>query len=195
MLSSIIKPAAVLLIVCMVVTAALAFTYSQTKDIIEERRIEKAREARKEVLNDAETFSEINFAEQWKDYSGQVVMIHEGYSGDNHMGYVFSVTAKGYGGDVEITVGIDTSGTIKGVKIGKNSETPGLGSKAQDDEFLSQFEGVNPDKALAVVKIQGSEPEQIDAISGATITSTAVTNGVQSALEAYEKLMQEGEDE
>jgi electron transport complex protein RnfG len=70
------------------------------------------------------------------------------------------------------------------VKIGENSETPGLGSKVTEDNFLVQFQGINPQNPLKVVKTEGTRPEEIDAVSGATISSRAVVSGVQAAAEA-----------
>lgn len=88
---------------------------------------------------------------------------------DSPMGYVYAVTAKpvGYGGEIELTVGIDSMLNVMGVSIVSMSETPGLGAKADSEEFLSQFTGYYPD---------------IVPISGATITSEAVKTGVYDAL-------------
>ncbi len=96
-------------------------------------------------------------------------------------GYVVTATdGEGYGGDIQITVGITADGTVNGVSILSISETAGLGMKATEPSFYEQYEGVQTDK-FAVAK-DGGEGEPIDAISGATITTRAVTGAVNAAL-------------
>lgn len=187
MLHDILKPAGVLLVVCVVVTAALAFTYSATRDAISERAALEAEEARMKVHGEAERFEEIIGLDRiYEDKTGlaTVKQASTGYKGDTVTGHVFSVVVKGYGGDLHMTVGIDITGNITGVNIGENSETPGLGSKITENRFLSQFDGINPQEPLKVVKTASTKPEEIDAVSGATISSRAVISGVQAAVEA-----------
>jgi len=102
------------------------------------------------------------------------------------------VESKGYGGSITITVGIDTEGKITGVEIGDNNETPGLGTKAKDEPFISQFVGIIPEEPLTVVKRNKTKSEEIDAISSATITSRAVTKAVQAAVDINAELMKRG---
>lgn len=100
-------------------------------------------------------------------------------------GYVVTATdGEGYGGDIQITVGITADGTVNGVSILSISETAGLGMKATDPSFYGQYEGVQTEK-FAVAK-DGGEGEPIDAISGATITTRAVTGAVNAALGYYQ---------
>lgn len=186
MLHNIVKPAAVLFIVCLVVTAAVSFTHTLTKDTIEQRAALDAENARLAVLPGADEFILVENTDQLKQQNDSFEKINEVYRGvnnENLVGYVFRITTKGYGGEMEITVGIDYDGTITGVEIGANSETPGLGAKASDDEFISQFSGITPDGLLTVIKNKKTKPEEIDAISGATITSRAVTDAVQTAVD------------
>ena len=102
---------------------------------------------------------------------------------DNAVGYCATVLPKGYGGEMELIVGIDVAGTVKGVVATDNmSETPGLGAKAKDNSlFTYQFEGKTP---MFAVKQDGGD---IDAITSATITSRAITNGVNAAAEVINK--------
>ena len=94
------------------------------------------------------------------------------------MGYTFKIAPKGYGGEIELTVGISFEGKVTGLTVGTNSETPGLGAKAQSDKnWITQFAGQPADGSLAVSKDGGT----INAITGATITSRAVTDGVNTA--------------
>lgn len=194
MLRDIVKPTLVLFLVCLIVTAALAFTYSATEGTIEQRAKIDAENARKEVLSDAQSFDEVDIAEiinQNTEYS-KVKEAYTGIKDGEVIGYVFSVSSSGYGGDVKMTVGITSEGKITGVNIGDNNETPGLGSKAKEPKFNSQFDNLTPSESLVVVKTQKTKPEEIEAISGATITSRAVTSGVEAAVEVYQKLVEGG---
>ena len=96
-------------------------------------------------------------------------------------GYVVTVTDKeGYGGDIQITVGVTKDGTVSGVSILSISETAGLGMRATEAKFQEQYVEKNTDKFY--VSKDGGEGEPIDAISGATITSRAFTGAVNTAI-------------
>lgn len=100
-------------------------------------------------------------------------------------GYVITATdSEGYGGDIQITVGITADGTVSGISFLSISETAGLGMKATEPSFYEQYVGVQTEK-FAVSK-DGGEGEPIDAISGATITSRAVTGAVNAALAYFQ---------
>ncbi|MCX7922834.1 MAG: RnfABCDGE type electron transport complex subunit G [Clostridia bacterium] len=187
----IVKPAIVLVIVCIVVSVCLAFTYSVTRDKIEERARVAAESARKEVLSEAKTFEKVDGIEQIIKAKPEFDVVIEAYRGlnDNGLeGYVLAVETKGYGGIIKITVGVDNGGKVSGVKIGENNETPGLGTKAKDEPFMSQLVGLLPKEPLTVVKAKKTKPEEIEAISGATITSKAVVKAVQAAVGISEEL-------
>lgn len=93
-------------------------------------------------------------------------------------GYCVEVKPKGFGGTITMIVGINVDGTVAGVQVTGASETPGLGAKAQSDkEWIAQYQGQPADGSLAVTKDGGS----VNAITGATITSRAVTLGVNTA--------------
>lgn len=109
------------------------------------------------------------------------------------IGYIIAATSpNGYGGDVSVAIGIDIStDTITGFSVLSNSETAGLGARCTEDAFTSQFAG----KAATVIEyIKSGEASetQIDAISGATVTTSAVTEAVNSALAVYNSLLKEG---
>jgi len=97
-------------------------------------------------------------------------------------GYVVQVAPSGFGGTISMVVGVGTDGTVTGVSIIKMSETSGLGSNAAKDDFRNQYLGESG--PFAVNKDGGS----IDALTGATITSRAVTNGVNAAISAVQSL-------
>ena len=97
------------------------------------------------------------------------------------LGYVVTTTDKeGYGGDIQVTIGITTDGTVNGVSILSLSETAGLGMKATEPAFYEQYHGKQTDHFY--VAKDGGSGEPIDALSGATITSRAVTGAVNAAL-------------
>ncbi|MPN50974.1 Electron transport complex subunit RsxG [bioreactor metagenome] len=91
------------------------------------------------------------------------------------------MTPKGYGGPIEFVVGISNGGLVKDIKILTSSETPGLGAKAADEPFAGQFHDRKAQE-LAVTKTPPENDAQIQAISGATISSSAVVTGVNAAV-------------
>lgn len=190
-----LKPTLSLTIICLVVTAALGFTYASTSGTIAGRARLDAENARKEVLKEAEKFEKIEDISAITGGKPELEPVKEAYKalkGDAVAGYVFAASSKGYGGEIKITVGVDVTGKITGVKIGDNTETPGLGSKAAEDPFKSQLAGITPAEPLKVVKNGKAKPEEIQAISGATITSKAVTKAVQAAVDMAAVLNKEG---
>lgn len=106
-------------------------------------------------------------------------------AGDKVMGYVIMVTPEGYHEKIEMLVVISTEGKVLGINIMKHTETPGLGAEAVKEEFTSKFK--NKDVGTKLKVVVGSTPNdnQIDAISGATITTEGVVNGVNKAAEFY----------
>jgi len=196
-MGNILKPALVLLLVCLIVTAALAFTYQGTKDTIAERARIDAENSRREILPSADAFEPVDGIESLTGGRPELEPVREAYKGlkgDSLAGYVFTVATKGYGGNIEMMVGIDERGKITDVKIISHSETPGLGSKAAAEPFDSQLSGFIPSQPLEVVKRESSKPEEIEAISGATITSRAVVKGVQAAVDMWAVLAGSGGD-
>ena len=109
------------------------------------------------------------------------------------IGYVVAaVSPNGYGGDISVAVGIDSkTNTVTGFSVLSNSETAGLGARCTEDEFVSQFTGQDA-TSIEYVKGGGATGNQIDAISGATVTTNAVTEAVNSALAVYGNVLKEG---
>lgn len=109
-------------------------------------------------------------------------------NGGNIIGYIINATShEGYGGDISISLGVDTSGMVKGVEILSISETAGLGMKAKEAKFRDQFKNKTVTQ-FSYTKSGASADFEIDAISGATITTKAVTNAVNAALAYFEHL-------
>ena len=128
-----------------------------------------------------ETFSDMNEYTFTDD-------IYTIYSDDTLVGYAFLATGKGYGGDIDILVGLEDEQTLKGITIVTQSETPGLGSKIIESSFVSEFVGVNIDDIF--LKKDGG---QIDAITGASISSEAVVDVVRNTAMEKVKSLKERE--
>ncbi len=176
-LKDILVPTAVLLIICVAVSAALAGTNLLTEDKIAEAAAKKAEESRMLVLGEADTFE--------AEDAGQAGEYYVGLKDGETVGYVFESSAKGYGGDVAVMTGISADGDITGVVILSHGETPGLGANAEKEEFREQYKQTVPNSGIELVKYQTPGEGQIEAMTGATITSTAVTNAVNQAIEMY----------
>lgn len=187
-----IRLAGILFLVCAVAAAALGFTNSATYDKIQEQQVIANNEAKKAVLPDAEEFEKLDdsaFSEIKSNAKYNFITeIYEAKAGGNIVGYAVQAAPKGYGGIVNIVVGIAADGSIQGVKVGNNSETPGLGKKSETPKFQDQFSGKTWESAINVIKNGTPNDNGIAAISGATITSKAVTAGVNQALEAAKEL-------
>lgn len=187
-----IRLAGILFLVCAIAAAALGFTNSATYDRIQEQQVIASAEAKKAVLPDAEEFENLDEAALTEIKSNAkynyVTDIYIAKAAGNVIGYAIQVAPKGYGGAVEVFVGITSDGNIQGIKVGNNSETPGLGKKAATADFQDQYVGTTWESPIDVIKNATPKGNEIAAISGATITSRAVTDGVNQALEAAKEL-------
>lgn len=168
----ILKPALILFVICLVVTALLAGTNLLTKDKIAEQSALEAEQSRKVVLSDADSFEEAD---------GYYI----GKANNETVGYVFQTEAKGYGGAVKVMTGISADGQITGVVILEHSETPGLGANAEKASFTDQFKQAAPENGITLVKNKAPSDGEIEAMTGASITSRAVTNAVNEAITKY----------
>lgn len=173
-----VKPSLVLVLICLVVSFALSQIYAGTLPIIEANTAKAADEARAVVLPEGGSF---------KAYEGELAPeIVDYYSADNGSGVAITSTAQSYGGLITVMVGIDAKGAITGVKVMAHADTPGLGTKAMTEDYLSQYKG----KTSADI-LEGQEGVTIksnpnlDAITGATISSNGVYHSVQNALKQF----------
>lgn len=155
-----------LLLITAVVAALLGFVNYLTEDKIAAGQREKAKNAMREVLP----------AENYDLLEASAEGINAVYRADD-LGYVVDVTVNGFGGAINMMVGVDAEGRVAGVSIVSHSETASLGANCTREDFRSQFSGA--EGTLAVTKDGGS----IEALTGATVTSRAVTNGVNLAVE------------
>jgi electron transport complex protein RnfG len=170
----------------------LGYTNEITYDRIQEQLVKASDEARKAVLPDADTFEKLDESAfstiKANEKYNFVTEIYTAEAGDNLLGYAVKVAPKGYGGVVEVVVGVTIEGKIAGIKVGNNTETPGLGKNAATPKFQEQFNGKVWGNPLNVIKSGTPKDNEIAALSGATITSRAVTSGVNQALEAAKEL-------
>lgn len=175
-----------LLIISAVAALLLALTNSVTAKTIAQRSEQANAEARKLVLSSAQDFEEVKDVKTDNTKGIEVAEIFEAKDASgNTVGYTLKVLPSGYGGEIELMVGIDSAnGQVSGINVVSNSETAGLGAKSTDPEFSDQYKG-KPLEELSVIKNGTPGDTEIKAISGATITSTAVTNGVDAAIEVY----------
>lgn len=182
----------VLVIVCVIAAAVLGVTNYITVDKIAEQAVIANDEARRNVLAQAKEFEmvegdRISELLSKADYDS-VREVYEAKADGNIIGYAIKTAPKGYGGEVEVMVGVDSEGKVSGIKVGKNSETPGLGQNSAKPEFQEQFKMKNWNDGIKVIKNGTPKDNEIVAIAGATITSSAVTKGVNQALNLAEEL-------
>ena len=191
--SGFMKDALVLFAITLVSGLCLGLVYDIPKGPIEQATIDKNNRTYQEVLSVASSFIEVEgsvekIAElaasgELAGYGGVAIeSVLEGTDASGAaVGYVInSLSNDSYGGAVKISVGFDADGTITGVGIREINDTPGLGLKAKEPKFKDQYIGKNVD-TLVVTKTGASADNEIDAISGATVTSNAVTNAVNTA--------------
>lgn len=160
----------------------LGFVEHFTSKAIMQTELEARNAAFRNVIPDGNKFNPVDVIAGEETVTG----VQKAENDSGLVGWCVSVSAKGYGGAVNFVVGITKDGTVKAINILNHSETPGLGAKSTEPEFYEQFN----DKSalpLKVVKGAANNPDEISAISGATITSSAVTNGVNAAVEYWNK--------
>ena len=169
-----IFPAVVLVCICLVVTLALAGTYSVANPKIVENQQKAADEARMRVLPEGDSFTA---------YDGKLTAgVVDCYIADNKAGMAVTAQYKGFGGLVTVMIGINAEGKVTGVTVTNHAETPGLGTKAMTEEYLKQY--------LDIAEASGghiNDDGNIDSVTGATITSNAVYCSVGQALAQFEE--------
>ena len=169
--NKIFKPIVVLVLICIVVTGALAATNNVTAPIITAATEAAERQSRSELLPEAEDFEPVTGVE--------VENVSAVYKSTNDVGVVITSSAKGYGGDVVVMTAITPDGNIKQIKVTEQAETKGIGSKVVDTpSYWESYVGVSAAQPLVL-------NQDVDAVTSATISSTALINAVNSAIEAY----------
>lgn len=193
-----LKEAGILFAITLIAGLILGFVYDLTKEPIrlqEELAIQKACAA---VFADASSFGEITYAPQAQvatelDNRGvKIGTVYEAYDAAGEaIGYVIqSTSTEGYGGNIVLYAGVTKDGILNDISILEIAETPGLGMKAEN-ELVPQFHQ-QPVTWFVYTKSGSASEGEIDAISGATVTTEAVTNAVNGAMLAFEDIMMQG---
>lgn len=192
--NTLVKDAIILFAITLISGILLGLSYGVTKGPIEKANEKATQEAYKLVYPDADKFEEDSAAsDKVKDVDSyfnengiegatvsEVLAAKE--SSGKQIGYVISFAAtEGYGGDIDLSMGMTNDGEITGLEVLSCSETAGLGAKCQQSDFKDQFAGIKADE-IEYTKDGKTKDNQIDAISGATITTKAVTKGVNAAI-------------
>ena len=184
----IIKTTIPLFVICIVTGLCLSYVNSITKAPIARRIMEASELKKAEVLKEAQSFTELKIPEKISGKNNIITAAFKGVNSGKTAGFVFNVSPKGYGGPIDVTVGIGVDGSVTGVKLGENKETPGLGTKAAEAPFITQYGGKNIKAIFELVK-KPPAGNQIQAISGATISSRAVNSAVQAAADCAKELI------
>ncbi|MBR0081231.1 MAG: RnfABCDGE type electron transport complex subunit D [Clostridia bacterium] len=195
------KPVIALTLITLLAGVALSGAFAMTKDTIEEQKLAANAESYRAVCPEAVTFEgNKDAADAIAALEGGVYgtsfgrsYIHEAVIGRDASGeicgYVISVTnGGGYEGNIKFSVGIKPDGSLASIAFTELNETPGKGSKAAEPAFIDQFKN----RAVKQLALNGAGDNGIDAISGATITSSAVVNGTNAALDFFRSVMQGG---
>ncbi len=194
---TLIKNALVLFIITLVAGVSLGFVYQVTKEPIAYQEELAQIKANQAVFPDASDFQDVTVDEA----AAQAVLSNENYSkitinsvklavdgSGNGLGYVVQVTSGGYSDKIVFTVGITNEANVNGISLISINETPGLGMNAEK-VLVPQFSGKAATQ-FSVTKNAAASDSEIEAISGATITSKAVTNGVNAAVEYFQSALQ-----
>lgn len=187
------KDALVLFAITLIAGACLGGVYGMTESVIAQKELEAKEAAYRTVLAGASSFEADDMTDLITKGNDEIaglgygnVIVDEAVTGVDAsgapVGYVVTATSKdGYGGNITVTVGIQADGTVEGIEFLTLAETAGLGMNAAQPDWKAQYAGKNVD-AFAVTKNGASADNEINALSGATITSNAVTGAVNGAV-------------
>ena len=195
MKNKIVKDTLALTVITLVSGLLLGLVNDITAGPIASQQAKEKEEAYKAVFADAASFETVTSGEDtdlesYLDENGfkaqnidEVMLAKDDQ--ENELGYAFTVTtSEGYGGDIQFAMGVQDDGTLNGISILSISETAGLGMRATTDDFKNQFKDKNVEK-FTYTKTGATSDDEIDALSGATITANAMTNGVNAGLAAF----------
>ena len=200
---TIIKDALILFVITVVAGLGLGFVHMITEEPIKQVQEQAKQKAYRTVFEDATEFKNLDESTLPTDLfvnvladagieKDEVSEVVAAMKDSAYAGMVVTVVAKdGYGGNIKFSVGIQKDGTVNGISILSINETAGLGMRAKEAKFQSAFDHKNV-KEFVVTKSGAAKDGDVDAISGATITSKAVTKGVNSAIAAFEYLTANG---
>lgn len=168
-MKDILKLGAILFLITAICTGILGAIHEITLPIIEQNSVGAEKAAMQELLPDADTFEEVECTDE------RVTKLTKATQNGELIGYIANTAPNGYGGAIELLVGLDGEVNVKGIKILSHAETPGFGANAEKPAFKDQF--IDRQTPLNLVKTTPGDGD-IQALTGATITSTAIVDGV-----------------
>ncbi len=186
-ISDVATPTAVLAIICVVVTLALSSANLLTEDTIAELQLKKEKEAMAKVMDGeyeeiTETIKDTEVTYNIVSKDGKII------------GYIFKTAAKGYGGEISVMTAINPDASVASVEIlDASGETPGLGQNVTKENFYTRFIGMSGDIVVAKAGTADKTKNEIDAWTGATISSKAVTEAVNQSLDYAEEIIVKGD--
>ena len=188
-MKNIIKNTAILTVITLVAGLLLGYVYDITKEPIAQSKEAAKKAAYQTVMAEADSFEVVEVEATELGTGCDVNEVVVANAGSELKGYVITTTTHdGYGGDIQVSIGIAADGTVKGIEMLSIAETAGLGMNANTPEFKAQYAEKLVD-AFAVTKTGAAADNEIDAISGATITSNAVTNAVNTAIVYFKNVL------
>ncbi len=189
------KMGVLLFVICAVAAALLAMTNAVTAPKIAENAEKKEVEAKQMVLPAGREFQEMDEAEMRTLFEKadsenlkNVIAVNKAMADGELVGYTIKVAVAGFGGEITMLVGIDHTGKLLGYNILSHEETAGLGDKIAVDPFYGQMVGKTSATPLSVVKGEIKNDGQVQAVTGATISSKAAISAINSAFDAYNVL-------
>lgn len=203
-MKNIVKDTIILFVITLVAGLGLGFVYNVTSDARAKQEEKTMAEAYKAVMPGLSGFEDVDYSvdemnqkiseeinqtekdngiSTIKAYNASLDNVVKALDSDgNELGYIVTVTdSEAYDGSLQMTVGVKSDGTVTGISFLSLSETPGLGMKADEDSFKNQFKNKKVDY-FQYNKSGASADNEISAISSATITTNAVTHGVNAAI-------------
>lgn len=170
-------------VVCVISSVILVFVYNYSIPKIEINIKEETKKAIETIFPDLDKVENVE---------GDKIFSVMDASG-NLLGYAFLAESSGYQGTIKLVAGMDEGlSSLKGIEVLESQETPGLGDEIKSDKFRGQFKGLEATSAIEYVKNQKpSKPCQIEAITGATISSRAVVNALNSAIAEVRQVLKD----
>ncbi len=182
MSNKIIKLTVFLLAVTGIAGLAIGYVNGITAPVIAMQAEEKLRQGYTEIYPGADEYA-VSTEQKSNELIENVILAKKG---QDTAGVLYIVTPKGYGGEIKVLVGFDVAEqNITGIKILSQAETPGLGANCVQPWFTQRFTGKTAGSELKVVKVETSAPDEMEAITAATITSKAIAAGVNVAREDF----------
>ena len=186
--SEITIPTAVLAIICVVVTLALSSANALTYKKIEHLAIQTKNNAMSKLIK-ADEYHELKATTSFGDITYNAA-IKDGET----IGCIFTTSAKGYGSDIQVMTAVNMDSTVAAVEIlDASGETPGLGQNVTKEYFYSQFNGMTGDIVAQKAGTANKHKNEINAVTGATISSKAVTSAVNTALDYAAEIIVKGD--